>query len=85
MSFGPFVRLQCAGARLPGAGMHHRYEPDELLYVAPDDGRIKMKLNNLCRYPETAVADTFCLRLEGKSLRFDRSVNVNDVAVGHSG
>ena len=76
---------------LPGAGLHHGYEPDELLYVASAGWTDENELTILCRYPETAFADTFRLRLEGNSLQFDRSVNVNGGAVvrpavnGHTG
>jgi len=75
---------------LPGAGLHHGYEPEELRYVASAGWEDRNELVILCRYPETAFADTLRLRLNGNSFTFDRSVNVNGGAVvrptvnGHS-
>lgn len=62
---------------MPGSGLHHGYEPQHLLYAASAAWTNPSELTILCRYPETAFADTFRLTFRENALTFDRGSNVN--------
>lgn len=62
---------------LPGAGLHHGYEPGELVTVASGHWNSPCSFTVQCQYTETAFRDTFVLVFEGEALTMSRSVNVN--------
>lgn len=62
---------------LPGAGLHHGYEPDELATAASGGWSAPGEFTLQCQYLETAFRDSFVLRFAGTALTLERSVNVN--------
>lgn len=66
-----------ADTSLPGAALHHGYEPARLLASAAAAWTSADTLTIACQYVETAFRDTLRLRFGGAAVTLDRSVNVN--------
>lgn len=62
---------------LPGAGLHHGYEPERLKTVASGYWNAANIFTLKCQYIETAFCDTFVFVINNNSLNMQRSVNVN--------
>lgn len=62
---------------LPGAGLHHGYEPSQLATVAWGYWNEPNVFTLKCQYVETAFCDTFIFAYDDGVLNMQRSVNVN--------
>ena len=62
---------------LPGAGLHHGYEPGQLATVAWGYWHEPNVFTLKCQYIETAFCDTFIFAFDKGVLNMQRSVNVN--------
>lgn len=72
--FGDWVE---GSTSMPGAGLHHGYEPPALRVVAGAEWLEPNLLELRCQFVETAFRDTIRLRFDGAGVAYDRSVNVN--------
>lgn len=62
---------------MPGAGLHHGYEPHRLRVVASGNWVQPDRLELVWQFVETSFRDTVTLDFAGDALVYGRSVNVN--------
>lgn len=66
---------------ITGAKLHHGYEPDMMRVVAGGSWKDRNTLELTWQFNESAFRDTVVCRFDGKSMTFDRRVNVNSSAL----
>jgi CubicO group peptidase (beta-lactamase class C family) len=66
---------------MPGARLHHEYEPDTMRVVAGARWRGPDELEITWQYVEAAFRDTVVCRFDGDRVSIDRGVNVNSAAL----